>query len=398
MGTQHQTSKMLLRALALTLLVSLARGEELVEAQHQAKAFSLFNVVTFKNLDCESTSTSSTNGKRNGTCYTSEECDEKGGVASGSCAMGFGTCCLFTYQTCGTDVKQNCSYVRNEGFPTLIGGASSTASTCNYKIEKCDPKVCTLRLDFESFTLLAGTDTLDADGACQDTFNVNGLTTGFSQIPTICGANTGEHIYVEVGPGATDSATLAFSFIANAANRGFELKVTQYTCDSPVRPPEGCLQWHTGTTGTIRTFNFANADEGHLVNQQYSVCIRQEAGFCCNKYSVCTDDNSYTLFINDPAAAVVDSGCTNDFLLIEGASEICNSAETYSRFCGGAFGSDATTPVEANQVLCQCQTPFIVGVRTDDVFQAADPTMDNNDLDATNLSHGACLNYRQVPC
>merc|ERR1712223_527548 len=207
--TQHQTSKMLLRALALTLLVSLARGEELVEADHQAKAFSLFNVVTFKNLDCESTSTSSTNGQRNGTCYTSEECDEKGGVASGSWAMGFGTCCLFTFQTCGTDVKQNCSYVRNEGFPTLIGGASSTASTCNYKIEKCDPKVCTLRLDFESFTLLAGTGTLEADGTCQDTFNVNGLTAGFSQIPTICGANTGEHIYVEVGPGATDSGTLA---------------------------------------------------------------------------------------------------------------------------------------------------------------------------------------------
>merc|ERR1739846_96730 len=191
MGTQHQTSKMLLRALAVTLLVSLARGEEIqaaVEQPQQAKAFSLFNVVTFKNLDCESTSTSSTNGKRNGTCYTSEECDEKGGVAAGSCAMGFGTCCLFTYQTCGTDVKQNCSYVRNEGFPTLLGGgASSTASTCNYKIEKCDPKVCTLRLDFESFTLLAGTGTLDADGTCQDTFNVNGLTTGFSQIPTICG-------------------------------------------------------------------------------------------------------------------------------------------------------------------------------------------------------------------
>merc|ERR1711997_805055 len=375
MGTQHQTSKMLLRALAVTLLVSLARGEELVEAEHQAKAFSLFNVVTFKNLDCESTSTSSTNGKRNGTCYTSEECDEKGGVASGSCAMGFGTCCLFTYQTCGTDVKQNCSYVRNEGFPTLLGGASATASTCNYKIEKCDPKVCTLRLDFESFTLLAGTDTLDGDGACQDTFDVTGVTTGFSQIPTICGANTGEHIYVEIGAGATDSATLAFSFIANAANRGFELKVTQYTCDSPVRPPEGCLQYHTGTTGTIKTFNFANADEVHLANQRYSICIRQEAGFCCNKYSVCSDANSFTL-------------------LIEGASEICNSAETYNRFCGSNFASFATTA--ANQVLCQCQTPFIVGVRTDNVLDA--DGMTDNDIDVATLSHGACLNYAQVPC
>ena len=38
----------------------------------QISAFSLFNVVTFKNVDCVSTSTSSSSGARNGTCYTSE--------------------------------------------------------------------------------------------------------------------------------------------------------------------------------------------------------------------------------------------------------------------------------------------------------------------------------------
>merc|ERR1711981_464564 len=391
MGTQHQTSKMLLRLLVVTLFVSLVRGEE--AQPKDAKAFSLFNVVTFKNSDCESTSTSNT-GVRNGTCFTSEECDEKGGMAAGACAMGFGTCCVFTYKTCGTDVKENCSYVQNEGFPTALTG--DTASTCNYKIEKCDPKVCTLRLDFESFTILAGTASTDKDSECQDTFNVNGLANGFSQIPTICGSNTGEHIYVEIGPGATDSATLAFSFIANAANRGFELKVTQYTCDSPVRPPEGCFQWHTGTTGTIRTFNFANADQGHLANQRYSVCIRQEAGFCCNKYSVCTDANSFTLWLGGMGAAV-DAGCTADYLLIEGASEICNSPETFSKFCGDNFASEAMgMAASADQVLCQCQTPFIVGVKTDGVLDAM--AMANNDPDAMSLSHGACLNYRQVPC
>ena len=35
---------------------------------------------------------------KNGTCYTSEECDKRGGTNSGSCANGYGVCCtcMFT--------------------------------------------------------------------------------------------------------------------------------------------------------------------------------------------------------------------------------------------------------------------------------------------------------------
>lgn len=40
------------------------------------------------------------------------ECTEKGGTAAGSCASGFGTCCLFAYSQCGMEVSQNNTYVR----------------------------------------------------------------------------------------------------------------------------------------------------------------------------------------------------------------------------------------------------------------------------------------------
>ena len=43
------------------------------------------------------------------------------------------------------------------------------------------------------------------------------------------------------------------------------------------RPPSGCLQWLFDREGTFQTFNFASGN-GHLVNQDYSVCIRQETG------------------------------------------------------------------------------------------------------------------------
>ncbi len=31
---------------------------------------------------------------RNGTCYTEAECSARGGTNSGSCAAGFGVCCV----------------------------------------------------------------------------------------------------------------------------------------------------------------------------------------------------------------------------------------------------------------------------------------------------------------
>ena len=40
-------------------------------------------------------------------------------------------------------------------------------------------EVCTIRLDFESFNLLAGTGTTDAMGDCQDKFTIGGVRTYF---------------------------------------------------------------------------------------------------------------------------------------------------------------------------------------------------------------------------
>ena len=49
---------------------------------------SLFTIVAFKNDACISGT------GNNGTCYSSSDCSKLGGTASGSCASGFGVCCL----------------------------------------------------------------------------------------------------------------------------------------------------------------------------------------------------------------------------------------------------------------------------------------------------------------
>ena len=71
--------------------------------------FSLFSVVQFPNEECTSTSSSTTTG----TCYTSSECTSRSGSASGTCAAGFGVCCVSSTSTCGSTVSTNITYIRH---------------------------------------------------------------------------------------------------------------------------------------------------------------------------------------------------------------------------------------------------------------------------------------------
>jgi hypothetical protein len=376
---------MLLRIVAVAAFATVALAKD-------QKSFSLFNVVTFKNTDCVSTSTSN-NGARNGTCYTSEECSEKGGQAEGGCAMGFGTCCVFAYSDCAKEVSENCTYIRNANYPS----ATTASGTCAYKIKKCQDEVCSLRLDFETFNILAGTNSLDAAVAaaplsnCRDTFVVSGLSNG-GNYPTICGLNTGQHMFIDIGKGTSNGATLTFSYSADAGSRTFEIKVTQYTCGSPNAPPSGCLQWFTGTEGRLTTFNFAG-DLHHLPGQRYNSCIRQEAGFCCVKYQVCSDvTNPMTLFNNvaDPTMAIpiVDSGCSIDFLEIEGSDITCGGNNLHQRYCGEKLGVPAGGML--NSEICDCTAPFMVRIVTDTADAAEAGTMSK--------ARGLCLDYVQEPC
>ena len=59
----------------------------------------------------------------------------------------------------------------------------------------------------------------------------------------------GQHMYFDIGEAAGDTAMMGFTFGAVAGSRTFEIRVTQYPCNSDLTPPEGCLQWHTGTEG-----------------------------------------------------------------------------------------------------------------------------------------------------
>lgn len=69
--------------------------------------------------------------------------------------------------------------------------------------------------------------------------------------------------------GATDTATLAFTFAGTSTVRTWEIKATQIPCGGPMKPPDGCLQYHTTLSGRFQTFNFAETTTySHLASQK----------------------------------------------------------------------------------------------------------------------------------
>ena len=93
----------------------------------------IFNVVRFPNTACGSAN------NFNGTCYTASECSALGGSSSGSCASGFGVCCVFSL-ACGGRTNANTSYATITSFST-----TSDRDPCTYTYCKCSDDVCKLR-------------------------------------------------------------------------------------------------------------------------------------------------------------------------------------------------------------------------------------------------------------
>jgi len=258
--------------------------------------------------------------------------------------------------------------------------------------------VCAIRLDFDTFSILGPTGTAEQDAtqqACQDSFTVISSDQGTS--PVICGLNTGQHVYYELGTGNSATATLNFNFGSAASSiRQFEVKVTQIPCAASYRPPSGCFQYHQGLTGRFQTFNFQDTATQHLANQNYDICIRQEDGYCCVQYSPCADPNSYTLDeLAIAAEAEVGTLCSLDYIEIDGVGGTCDqsaNAVLGSRLCGNIFNTlnGANAAIAVNSV-CDCTAPFVVRIVTNAVLATGDGGI-------ATTQRGICFDYMQIPC
>jgi hypothetical protein len=134
--------------------------------------------------------------------------------------------------TCGGSSSYNNTYFISPDFPSPYTGGS----TCTVTIQRCNPDICQIRIDFLTFSLAQP----DATGNCvNDAFYVIG---GASNVPVLCGENSGQHIYVDFNNGNDIQLILNTNAATSTASRAWNFKITQIGCDCPTKGI--CIRYH----------------------------------------------------------------------------------------------------------------------------------------------------------
>lgn len=364
-----------------------------------AKRFlSLFTIVSFKNDPCQALT------GNNGTCLSSKDCDKRGGIKSGTCASGFGVCCIIS-KTCGGVTDINGTFFQSVGYPSTFDSVGS----CQLTVNKANADVCQLRLDLNTF-ILSGPESTDHT-CLYDQFYV----TGSIPVPTVCGTNSGSHMYVDMGLSSNNPVVLTVVTAGPSFSRSFSVKITQVECNSLAKAADGCLQYFTGVSGRIFSFNYNNAAGLQLSDTDYSICVRMERNFCGIQYTACNDNQQPAVPSqpNTPAASLVPKSfsisggtgsgslvgtqCTNDWLTIPCATNTNDPTAQngtpvvcVDRICGQVFNSVQTGANTPNVPVYSYSKPFHIYVHTDSVEASSNPP--------ESLNRGFCLNFVQQPC
>merc|ERR1739846_113173 len=439
MGIQHKIMKIQTGLSLLTLVIvcfAEPNVEELLTTEtaqtREGKVLPVFQVVKFPNDICAGAS-------KNGTCYTAGECSNKGGTSDGTCASGFGVCCVFTL-ACGGSASENQTYLVQASVTTLT-------SPCKYTICPVATNICRIRFDFTTMVLanavtgstVAATATTASSlagpllGDCiDDQFSISGGTGRGS--PTICGTNTGYHMIVDADPTGNTCHTALFNIGGTTAtSRSWNVLVTHYTCgDTDSSGWPGCLQYYTATANNIQNFGFpttgaVTAQVTHLSNQHYDICIRRASGSCYICYSPTiivagiaigtpiAAQISFGVSVGGIAAspsALISNTCTTDWIEVPGADTAVIAAISAAaltnggRLCGRAFSSAGGSTTAGDSIVtgtvCVRHLPFRVGVDFDNHEQDSVSTADMTTLNEANGSPGGIigfkLTYYQISC
>merc|ERR1712223_216037 len=240
-------------------------------------------------------------------------------MSAGNCASGFGVCCVFLNTgAVASTISENRTRIRNGEFPSIA--TATTAQSIVYTINKMNADICQIRLDFDNFIIAGPSVTtenfvLSTGTRCTDSLILTTTdVTTWSSMPsgTICGAMTGEHLYVELSPTSSDSLTATLETLVSGtltpaiAQRVWDIKVSQIECHATYRAPSGCQRYIMEQSGKIISMNFykvtgstyaANAQNTgiDLGVSDIKTSIRRNKHMCCTQYNVCPAYNGIAL-------------------------------------------------------------------------------------------------------
>ena len=109
---------------------------------------------------------------------------------------------------CGGNIERNGTHVQNPGYSDKY----KTADTCTYNLLKSDKEICFFRLDFVTFNIdgpSLTTDTLTSQDCNTDSMSFT--TPSSNAPPTICGYNTGQHLYMDASAGLDSNPVMVIT-------------------------------------------------------------------------------------------------------------------------------------------------------------------------------------------
>ncbi|XP_013173137.1 PREDICTED: uncharacterized protein LOC106121855 [Papilio xuthus] len=225
---------------------------------------------------------------------------------------------------------------------------------------------------------------LPSSGTCvQDQFVISGQNAN-QVIPILCGINTGQHIYIEVGD-ALGPIRLTIQTVA-AESRLFAIKVTQLKNSDILAAPTGCLQYFNKPYGYIESFNYRNITDvanifnpTYFNNLNYAICIKREKSSCSVTYTnedpmqIVNYDNDGLPLIPPRQAGVEIFNCPSDWLLIS-AVRLCGE-----RLNDGSIVQDFYLDAPVTDISAG---PIVVWFRSDEGY----------------VGRGFKLHYQQNTC
>merc|ERR1712001_4108 len=226
---------------------------------------------------------------------------------------------------------------------------------CTYTFCPTNTDVCKLRIDFDTMVLTAPATVASAVAAVSmtvgdciyDTLTVS--NPGGWVPPTICGYNTGQHMFV---PASTqcNEINIDIDTLTTTTTRKWQIKVTQYECGNMMAPEQDCLQYHTASSGTIASFNWDTSassvasSQTHLSSQYYDICIRRARSYC----SVCYSPEITSTSTGTAASFGISSGSVAA-TQTNAIGSICTGVTTLSTTIGSNVGLGDYLDITARQ-------------------------------------------------
>ncbi|ODM97145.1 hypothetical protein Ocin01_09540 [Orchesella cincta] len=216
-------------------------------------------------------------------------------------------------------------------------------------------------------------------------------------------------MYIDAGP---SSGNIKINIVTSGESyaRKWRIKISQVPCNAQYRAGDSCLQYFTGMSGRIKSFNYGDPtmmgpEYGmQLSAQEYTTCVRAEEGFCGIVYVPCKDSaefkeafqiSSTSQNMSIPQRTMTGAEqCPSDWLGIACATDTGREQQTdgsscVDRVCGGTFtslsGSTSHAPVYS------FSRPFNLRIHFND-FEMSDPRAPDE------LNRGFCLDFVQQPC